>query len=142
MRGLLAHAAQLGVAVHIAHLPEPYRGYYHHAENVVVIDFKLTPVERRDVLAHELGHAYYGHQCEDVPAQEDAADIYAARLLVDPARYAELERQELPVDAIAEELDVTEECVAVFQRHVLTRLRGVTYAAARMGRAQYRHAWN
>ncbi len=141
MRELLAHAARLGVSVHIAHLPAPYRGYYDDERQVIVYDFSLTPVERTDVLAHELGHAYYGHRCQNIREQEDAADIYAARLLVDPERYAALEQQGLPVDHIAEELDVTEECVGVFQRHVLTKLRGVTYAGARMGRAQYRHAW-
>lgn len=129
------------MSVHIAHLPAPYRGYYDKAESMVVFDFNLTPIERRDVLAHELGHAFYGHECEDIKSQEDDADIYAARLLVDPKRYAALEQQGMPIDHIAEELEVTEECVAVFQKHILTRLHGVTYAAARMGRAQYRHAW-
>jgi Zn-dependent peptidase ImmA (M78 family) len=141
VRELLAHAAQLGVSVHIAHLPAPYRGYYEPAAERIVLDFNLTPIEKREVLAHELGHVYHGHQCENVKAQEDDADIYAVRLLIDPSDYAALEMQNLPLDAIAEELRVPQEYVSLFQAHALTRLRGVTYAAARLGRAQYRHAW-
>lgn len=140
MRDLLTHAAQLGVSVHVAHLPAPYRGYYDAEASRVVIDFNLTPIERREVLAHELGHVYYAHHCQGVARQEDDADLYAVRLLIDPAHYAELERQGLPIDVIAEELRVPEEYVTVFQRS-LTRLRGVTYADAKLGRAQYRHAW-
>lgn len=141
MRELLAHAAQLGVSVHIAHLPAPFRGYYEPESARIVIDFNLTPIEKREVLAHELGHVYYAHECQGVRGQEVDADVYAARLLIDPAHYAQLEQQGLPIDAVAEELRVPEEYVDLFQRHVLTRMQGVTYAAAKLGRAQYRHAW-
>lgn len=140
MRGLLTHAAQLGVSVHIAHLPAPYRGFYDPESARIVLDWNLTPIERREVLAHELGHAYYAHQCQNVDAQETDADAYAVRLLIDPSHYAMLEQQGLPLDAIAEELRVSEEYVNLFQQS-LTRLQGVTYADARLGRAQFRHAW-
>src|SRR3546814_1348649 len=56
---LLAHAAQLGVTVHVAHLPHPYRGYYDAVAKIIVYDFNLAPIERVCVLAHELGQLYH-----------------------------------------------------------------------------------
>lgn len=78
MSELLTHASHLGVSVHVAHLPAPYRGFYDHRNARVVYDFNLTPIERRSVIAHELGHAYHGHTGHGVQSQEDAADRYAA----------------------------------------------------------------
>lgn len=139
MRDLMAYAARHGVTVHVAHLPRPYRGFYDVERRRVVIDFDLTPIERRVVLAHELGHDHHGHSCEDDHRAELAADTFAARLLIDPHRYAELERLTHDVDAIAEELAVTPDLIHVYQQHCLTRLRGVTYVRARMGIGQWHH---
>ena len=127
MRELLAHAAQLGVHVHTAHLPAPYRGFYDHENNRVVFDYALTPIERRSVLAHELGHVFHGHEGHGVRAQEDAADRYAAQLLIDPAVYARLERVHGDPQSIADELGVEVHLLRVFQG-TLTRLDGVTYS--------------
>ncbi|NLP82604.1 ImmA/IrrE family metallo-endopeptidase [Microbacterium sp. CFH 90308] len=139
MRELIAYAARQGVTVHVAHLPAPYRGYYDAERRQVVYDFNLTPIERRVVLAHELGHDHHGHNCEEDPRSERAADAFAARLLIDPARYAELERITHDVASIAEELRVTPDLVVVYQEHCLTRLRGVTYVRPRMGINQWHY---
>lgn len=138
MSELLTHASHLGVSVHVAHLPAPYRGFYDHRNARVVYDFNLTPIERCSVIAHELGHAYHGHTGHGVQAQEDAADRYAARLLIPPAEYARLEMIHPDVQWIADELGVEPDLVRVFQRCV-TRLDGVTYA--RSGRGQFRVLW-
>lgn len=140
MKEVLALAARLGVTVHVAHLPEPFRGFYDHERRRVVYDFCLTPIERACVLAHELGHAFYGHQGRDDPDAETAADIYAAAVLIDPVRLAELEAIGLSEDAIAEELGVTEKLLRVFAQQHVTRLHGVTYVRPRLGRGQFRHA--
>lgn len=140
MRELLAHAAHLGVTVHVAHLPPPYLGFYDHDERRVVYDFDLPPIERACVLAHELGHAFHGHRGQDDAAAEAAADAYAAALLVDPEQYARLEALGLTADDIAEDLGVTVKLLRVFVENHLTRLRGVAYTRARLGRGQYRHA--
>lgn len=137
MRELLRHAAQLGVSVHTAHLPRPYRGYYDIERSVVVYDLGLTRNEGRSVLAHELGHAYYGHACEDDPKLEAQADAYAAMLLIDPDEYAELEQYSDHDHDLAEGLGVTEEIVAAFRRDCMTRLRGVTYVRPRHGIGQW-----
>jgi Zn-dependent peptidase ImmA (M78 family) len=140
MRELLAHARYLGVTVHAAHLPPPYLGFYDHRERRVVYDVRLAPIERASVLAHELGHAYYGHNARDDPAAEAAADAYAAALLVDPEHYAQLEAVGLNADDIAEELGVTAKLLRVFVESHLTRVRGIAYTRLRLGRGQYRHA--
>lgn len=138
MKELLAHATMLGVRVHVAHLPHPYMGYYDAENKAVVYDFNLTPVERVSVLAHELGHAFYDHRCTDDPDAEEAADLYAAYLLIDPDAYAAAEAIDPSPGAIAEELGVTEDLVRVFEKRALTRAGGLTYVGARMGRRQYR----
>ncbi|MCC2033108.1 ImmA/IrrE family metallo-endopeptidase [Microbacterium sp. BWT-G7] len=108
---------------------------------MVVYDFTLTLAERRCVLAHELGHAFHDHRCRGDKAMEDAADVYAAHLLIDPVEYARAEAIHPSVDFIAEELCVEPDLVRVFQRSI-TRLRGVTYIRPRMGARQYRHSWS
>lgn len=140
MRALLAHAARLGVSVHVAHVAPPDRGFYDHEHRRVVYDFDLPPIERDCVLAHELGHAFHGHVGRGNPAAEAEADAYAAALLVDPDRYARLEAIGLNPDEIAEELGVTEKLLCAFVENHLTRIRGAAYTRSRMGEGQFRHA--
>lgn len=140
MKELLALAARLEVSVHVAHLPAPFRGFYDHDRRRVVYDFSLTPIERACVLAHELGHAFYGHQGRDDPDAEAAADAFAAAVLVDPVLFAELESIGLSDEAIADELGVTIKLLRVFTKNHLARVRGVTYTRPRLGRGLYQHA--
>lgn len=140
MRALLAHAARLGVSVHVAHVAPPDRGFYDHENRRVVYDFDLPPIERDCVLAHELGHAFHGHTGRGNKAAEAQADAYAAALLIEPDRYAYLEAIGLNPDEIAEELGVTEKLLRAFVENHLTRIRGVVYTRSRMGEGQFRHA--
>jgi Zn-dependent peptidase ImmA (M78 family) len=137
LRELLNYAAERGIRVHVAHLPRPYRGYFDAAERVIVLDFTLTPIEQRVVLAHELGHAHFDHHCQDDPAAEAAADLFAAQLLIHPHDYAIAEQVTTDPDDLAEELGITPEILHLYQRECLTRLRGVTYARPRMGVGQF-----
>lgn len=139
MKALIAHAASLGVAVHVAHIDGPERGFYDWRQKVVYYDFTLTPVERMCVLAHELGHAFYDHRGRGDAKAEDDADYYAACLLIVPEEYAAAEAIDPSPDAIGEELGVEGRLVRVFERRALTRLRGVTYVRPKMGLGQY--AW-
>jgi hypothetical protein len=132
LRQLLHLAASQGLTVHGAHLEEDTLGLYSPDERRIYFDLKLTPFERRSILAHELGHAHYGHDC-DSPRNERQADIFAARLLIDPAEYAQLERFNPDPHFLADELHVTVDLIHTFEAHCLTRLRGVTYARAKMG---------
>lgn len=138
MQELIAHAAQLGVSVHVAHIDGPERGYYDAENNIVVYDFELTYIERRCVLAHELGHAYYGHRCSGNPRFEEDADFYASCLLIAPGAYMAAGTINPASDAIADELEVEPRIVRVYEKRALVQLRGVTYARPRLGRGQFR----
>lgn len=136
MRELLRHAADLGVTVHIAHLPDGYLGGWYPEEQRIYLGIGLTPCETRCVLAHELGHVYYGHTCDDDRA-ETQADVYAARLLIDPAAYARAERLTSTDVDLAEELGVTLDVLHTYRARCLTRLRGVSYVRPRHGAGQW-----
>lgn len=80
------------------------------------VDPALTTREARSLLAHELGHAYYGDVGPQPEEAERRAWRYAANLLIDGAAYAEAERLHGPhLGGLAEALDVTPEVVRAFQ---------------------------
>lgn len=126
----------MGLRLHAAHLEPGTLGYYSPSEARIYFDLWLAPMERRSVIAHELGHAHHGHSC-DSKRNERQADIYAARLLIDPVAYAQLERVNPDQHHLAEELGVTPELIFTYEEHCLTRLHGVTYALPRMGMGQW-----
>lgn len=144
MRRLLSIAHQLGYQVHISDIEdEPdLLGYTVPAAKMIVLRLGMTQNQTRTVLAHELGHAYYGHSC-DSRTNEDQADAFAATLLIDPAVYADLEQISADAHYLAEELGVTSSLIHAYRAHCLTALRGIGYARARMGagQAQYRSSY-
>lgn len=137
MRDLLRMAGENGLTVHAAHLEEDVLGMYSPDEQRIYFDIRLTPIERRWVVAHELGHHHHGHTC-DSSRNELQADIYAASMLIDVTAYVSAERLTHDPEVIAEALGVTVEALNVFQRHCLTRLRGVTYVRPRLGAGQWK----
>jgi Zn-dependent peptidase ImmA (M78 family) len=130
---LARHAAELDVTLHVGHLPAGKLGLYDAEAARVWISFGLTPAEQRSVLAHELGHVYFGHTCGS-PRAEREADRYAACLLVCPETYASLERQDLDAHTIADEMDVTVDVVHAYRDHHLQRLGRITYPRRARGR--------
>lgn len=134
---LIRFAAQRGIELHAAHLDEDVFGYWSPDEGRIYYDMLLTKNEARSTVAHELGHAHYGHRC-DSATYEYQADLYAARLLIDPNVYAPLEAVNSDQHHLADELGVTVELVEFYEQNCLTRMRGVTYARARMGKGQAR----
>ena len=138
MRELLAKAAEYGLQVHAADLTDGKIGVYAPALGRIYFDLSLTLPWRRSVIAHELGHAHYGHDC-DSDRNERQADAYAARLLVDPERYAQLEQIHHDANLIAEEMDVAPYVIEDYRRYCLQRIGAATYARARMGAGQWAH---
>ncbi|PZE24648.1 hypothetical protein DEJ02_14765 [Curtobacterium sp. MCLR17_042] len=126
-------AGELGVRITHAHLPGNMIGCYNPLEERVYADLRLTPFERRSVIAHELGHVYYGHTCDlgMASAIERQADAFAASLLIDPIEYARCEMFNADVHAIADDLCVTVDIVKAFRRHILNRISDRTYAGHR-----------
>lgn len=138
MRQLLQRAAEAGLEVHGSHMPPPKIGAYVPELRRIYFDLRLTLPERRSVIAHELGHAHYGHDC-DSPKHERLADAFAATLLVDPEWYAELEQINHDAEWIADEMNVAPYVIVDYREHCLQRLGVATYTRARMGAGQWAH---
>ncbi|MDR6867640.1 Zn-dependent peptidase ImmA (M78 family) [Microbacterium resistens] len=138
MKQLIAHAAQLGYNVHVWDLGSETAGLTDIAERSISLNLTLTIPEQRSTLAHECGHAFYGHDCTD-PVGERQARKYAATLLIEPAEYARLERINPDQHWLADEFTVTPRIIFDYETFCLTRLRGVTYSQARMGLGQWSH---
>lgn len=138
MRQLISIAARYGLRVHGAHLEGDKLGAYAPELNRIYFDLSCSHAERRSVIAHELGHHYYGHDCDDARS-EAQADAYAAQLLIDPEWYAELEGINPDAEWIAEEMLVAPWVILDFRRYCLQRLGHVTYARPRLGRRQWDH---
>ena len=136
MRQLLRHAAQLGYSVRVWDLGDAMAGQTDTVDRVITLNLGLTLPEHRSTLAHECGHAYYGHDCTD-PVTERRARKYAATLLIEPSEYARLERINPDQHWLAEEFSVTVDIITDYEELCLTPLRGVTYAHARDGVGQW-----
>lgn len=142
MKNLLTVANAMGDVVMFTRLPGDLLGAYAPDLRRIFVDSRLTPAEQRVVLAHEIGHARYGHGCERGAsevnrAHERQADRYAARLLIDEETYARLEAVSTDRHFLAEELHVTVEFIDWYREHYLMKLEGVTYAAPREGLNQW-----
>lgn len=136
MRQLLAAAAAYKLTVHGAHLEGDMVGCYVPELSRIYFDLSLTLPERRSVIAHELGHAHYGHDCE-ASAFERQADMFAAQLLIDPDDYARLERINHDAAWIADELNVAAYVVDDYRRYCLRRMGSTTYVSPRLGAGQW-----
>lgn len=144
LRDLICHAASLDARVHFAPIEDDPEllGYFLPSHRRIVIRLGMTTAQSRWVLGHECGHAFYNHYCQGIhfgDAAERQANAYAARLLIDPEEYARLEAINPDQHWLAEEFGVSVECILAYERHCLTRMRGVTYSSARMGVGQWRH---
>lgn len=97
------------------------RAYYDRETCTITLNSRLSLQQQAFALAHELGHAWHGHTHTGNPGAdlgaERLADEYAARLLIEPGRYAAAEALRGPhPGAIADELGVHQDAVEVYQR--------------------------
>lgn len=96
--------------------------WYYHRLRAIVMDSRLTQVERRSVLAHELGHVIRG----DVPCgdeildcrQESVVDQWAARKLITLEALADALRWSDDRHEVADCLWVTLDLLEVRLRHL------------------------
>ncbi len=85
----------------------------------IVINHKRSPLTQRAALAHELGHAHYGHDWRAPHVRErdeHYANVYAADLLIDERDYAVAEAMYDSQAAIAMELEVPLDLLLVWQK--------------------------
>lgn len=77
----LAH--NMGITViETSKLGSTLNACFHPPTQTIFIKIGLDPVTRRCAIAHELGHAHYGHNCS-TPGAERQADEWAAQQLLD-----------------------------------------------------------
>ncbi|CAB0507709.1 ImmA/IrrE family metallo-endopeptidase [Corynebacterium diphtheriae bv. mitis] len=110
-------ADALGVTVaETPHLDDGLNGQYLHHRRLILLRQGLDPWTRKSILAHELGHAYYGDDIHGDPRLERRADQFAAQILITTSEYkaAEMLYGGNP-GAIAYELGVTPHLVRVWQ---------------------------
>jgi Zn-dependent peptidase ImmA (M78 family) len=124
VRALIEEAARLGVKVHIAEMDGDLRGFYSHRHRVIVVRLGMSRAQLNETLAHELGHAFYGHECTtaQMAEQERQADRRGALLLVDPDAYAAAEAFNPHVNHIAAELELTPHVIEVWRSTWLPRI--------------------
>lgn len=96
--------------------------WYYHRLRAIVMDKRLNQVERRSVLAHELGHAIRG----DTPCgtdildarQETVVDQWAARQLITLEALADALRWSDDAHEVADSLWVTTDLLEVRIAHL------------------------
>ena len=93
---LKRYAESQGVEVIERHLPTTWpHALYIPELNTIYLEARQPHCYKRANLAHELGHAVLGHTRPQTDwwesRQELQADIFAARLLINPSDYAHLE---------------------------------------------------
>ena len=89
-------------------LDPEWNGMYLHDRRLILIRKGLDYWKRRSILAHEIGHTFYGDEHHGDPRLELRADQYAARLLISEDAYRAAEHLHGPhPGAIAQELGVT-----------------------------------
>lgn len=117
MDALIARAEAMGLRVQFRNLGRA-TGYL-FGGGLVVLNHRHNLSAQRETLAHEMGHAHYGHDWtrdHDKVRDELDADRYAARLLIPIERYAAAEALvgNHP-GALARELQVTRRLVELRQ---------------------------
>lgn len=73
-------------------LPADLEGGYDAANNRILISDRLTPIQRRCVLAHEISHAkHHDIGCKTDAYTEQRADVEAAKMLISQTDYVTAE---------------------------------------------------
>lgn len=116
-------AESQGIEVVERHLPDGWpRSLYLPELSIIYVESHQPHCCKRSNLAHELGHVVLGHTRPQnawwEARQELQADIFAARLLIDPDDYARLEGIYDSAAAISHELEVTPRLLDVWKNTV------------------------
>lgn len=106
------HAEELGITV-LHRSIRTAHGMWLPDHRIIVIRSGLRAVHDRSALAHELGHAHYGHR-DDRPKHEIQADRFAATNLIDLDAFRELAKWAPDHHRLATELQVSTRLVQVF----------------------------
>jgi len=91
-------------------------------DGLILINSNKSALTQRAALAHELGHAHYGHNKlgapHSSPKDELQANRFAASLLIDEEAYQVATMSFCEVREVARELDVPMKLLELWQREV------------------------
>jgi len=111
--------ARLGVSLeYTSDLPDDWVGAYLDDEKLVLIRRGLTPEHDEQACWHETAHAFYGDRVS-TPSIERRAWVYAARMIVDPMKYAAAERISTSSLFIAQELGTTARIIETYRAAIV-----------------------
>ena len=116
MQTLYALARVQGVAItETQQTPDKPLAYYSPTKHTIYIQEGLPLRQQRYLLAHELGHVFYGHATNS-PKAERQADAFAAMQLIDPIEYQRVEEAYgTNENVLAYELGVTPHVIRVWR---------------------------
>lgn len=103
----------MGVRVRVAPTPPGWWGAYDHERRLITLRPSMAFAQQHCTLAHELGHAYYGHTGVG-PKQELLANRWAANRLIRYEDVRALAGSGLTLPEVAMQLGVLPEVVRVF----------------------------
>lgn len=118
MVGVSRWVSALGVRVVNGDLGSVH-GAYMHDHHAILVNRSLGPVQRRSTLMHELGHAYYGHECTSAKSEREAS-LWAARQMIRQCEFARLIKVFDNPQAVAWEMGVLPRDVVNYQQWRLT----------------------
>ena len=118
-------ALEVGVRVRTAPVPPGLWGLYDHAHKLITIKPGLGRSQYNYALAHELGHAHFGHHGHH-PKHERIADKWAARRLINFDNLLEHSRASMDSLTVAANLGVLPEVLETYVEHCLTARQAIT----------------
>lgn len=107
------HAEALGVEIQYRDLPPGEFGRWYNHRRLVVLRPGMRPAHEQCVLAHELGHAAYGH-VSSTPKTELQADRFAASNLINFAMLMDAAEKSQNEAEVCLELGVTVRLLRVY----------------------------
>lgn len=105
LTSLESYAHSIGVRIREAAVPFGWWGVYDHRHRLITLKPGLGLAQRQSTLAHELGHAHYGHHGHH-PKTERMADKWAARKLLNTDLVLHHAKTTLDVRELSANLDV------------------------------------
>nr|DAH77158.1 MAG TPA: IrrE protein [Caudoviricetes sp.] len=111
-------AEEAGITINYAALPasSPH-AYWNPAARTITVRYGLPYRYTRSFIAHELGHAHYGHKVS-TPKNERQADSYAAQLLITEEAYRRAEEAYgTSIEKLAYELDVMPSIITAWRQN-------------------------
>lgn len=116
MQNLFDEAEKLDTRIFTADLGGNLLGYYSHKSRLIIIQKSLPSYQFRSILAHEIGHAYFGHT-DTSHRSEYQADFWAAKKLITLNDYVWAEQiYEGDSAKIAEDLSVTANLINIYKQ--------------------------